>query len=76
MAEQGSGWRYEHEVLRRTIAALEPGAPALNREEALTLLDQFTETRKNLDDLQAAIEKARRAREQRLGLGDDEAPPE
>lgn len=74
MADDQPGWRYQHEVLRRSLTALPEGAPALDRDEAITLLDELTETRKQLEDLQQAIEKARVAREQRLGLGGDPEP--
>jgi hypothetical protein len=41
---------------RRSIAMLAPGTPALNRDEALELLEHF----------EAALREVRRLREQRL----------
>jgi hypothetical protein len=70
MADGDAGWRYRQEVLRRTIAGLPEGAPALDREQALTLLDELTTTRKQLEDLRRAVDKARAAQASRLG-GDD-----
>jgi hypothetical protein len=40
---------------RRSIAMLTPGVPALNREEALELLEQLEEAQLRLGELEAAI---------------------
>ncbi len=43
--------RYQLEIMRRSIAMLSPGVPALSREEALGLFAELTEVEGRLDQL-------------------------
>ncbi len=51
--------RYELETLRRSLAMLRPGAPALDREEAMRLV-------RELQDLERQLRKLRRGLEELL----------
>jgi hypothetical protein len=46
---------YEYELLRRSIAMLTPGAPAIEREEALSLLHELASIRAELDQLKQGL---------------------
>ena len=63
--------RYELETLRRSLAMLRPGAPALDREEAMRLVRELQDLerqlrtlRRGLQDLLADTSDARRGRPQ------------
>jgi hypothetical protein len=47
--------RYEIERLRRSIVMLSPGAPALDREEALTVMAELQEAQTALRELRRAL---------------------
>jgi hypothetical protein len=51
--------RYELETLRRSLAMLRPGAPALDREEAMRLV-------RELQDLEHQLRRLRRGLEELL----------
>ncbi len=49
--------RHELEVLRRSIAMLTPGANALDREDAMRLLEELAHVQARLDNLKAGLRK-------------------
>ena len=58
--------RYELETLRRSLAMLRPGAPALDREEAMRLV-------RELQDLERQLRTLRRGLQELLSETDDES---
>jgi hypothetical protein len=48
--------RYELESLRRSLAMLRPGAPALDREEAMRLVRELQHFEEQLRRLRAGLE--------------------
>ena len=49
--------RYELETLRRSLAMLRPGAPALDREEAIRLVRELQELERRLRSLRQALQQ-------------------
>ncbi|HSZ36455.1 MAG TPA: hypothetical protein VK773_05130 [Acidimicrobiales bacterium] len=49
--------RYELETLRRSIAMLRPGAPALDREEAMRLVRELQLLERQLRTLRRGLEE-------------------
>jgi hypothetical protein len=49
--------RYELETLRRSLAMLRPGAPALDREEAMGLVRELQELERQLRMLREGLQK-------------------
>ena len=49
--------QYELETLRRSIAMLQVGAPALNREAAMRLVDELQEFEQQLRHLRGGLQK-------------------
>ncbi len=49
--------RYELEWLRRSIAMLRPGAPALDREEAMGLVRELQDLERQLRTLREGLER-------------------
>ncbi len=49
--------RYELETLRRSLAMLHPGAPALDREEAMGLVRELQELERQLRSLRQGLER-------------------
>ena len=48
--------RYELETLRRSLAMLRPGAPALDREEAMDLVREIQDLERRLRALREGLE--------------------
>lgn len=48
---------YELEILRRSVAMLSPGAPALRREDALRLLGELAAVEARLERLLAELRR-------------------
>jgi vacuolar-type H+-ATPase subunit D/Vma8 len=48
--------RYELETLRRSLAMLRPGAPALDREEALRLVRELQDLERQMRTLREGLE--------------------
>ena len=48
--------QYELETLRRSLAMLRPGAPALDREEAIGLVRELQELERQLRTLREGLE--------------------
>jgi vacuolar-type H+-ATPase subunit D/Vma8 len=48
--------RYELETLRRSLAMLRPGAPALDREEAMRLVRELQDLERQLRRLRRGLE--------------------
>ena len=48
--------RYELETLRRSIAMLRPGAPALDREEAMRLVRELQDLERQLRRLRHGLQ--------------------
>jgi ABC-type taurine transport system ATPase subunit len=57
MSVQGPGRSYELDILRRSLAMLTPGVPALRREQALELLDELVEVQHRLDRLKRELRR-------------------
>ena len=49
--------RYELETLRRSLAMLRPGAPALDREEAIRLVRELQELERQLRSLRHGLQQ-------------------
>jgi vacuolar-type H+-ATPase subunit D/Vma8 len=49
--------QYELETLRRSLAMLRPGAPALDREEAMGLVRELQELERQLRTLRRGLER-------------------
>lgn len=49
--------RYELETLRRSLAMLRPGAPALDREEAMRLVRELQELERQLRTLRRGLQE-------------------
>jgi hypothetical protein len=49
--------RYELETLRRSLAMLRPGAPALDREEAMRLVRELQDLERQLRTLRRGLEE-------------------
>ena len=49
--------RYELETLRRSLAMLRPGAPALDREEAMSLVRELQELERQLRTLRVGLQR-------------------
>ncbi len=49
--------RYELETLRRSLAMLRPGAPALDREEAMGLVRELQELERQLRTLREGLQR-------------------
>ncbi|HXA74002.1 MAG TPA: hypothetical protein VNV83_07175 [Acidimicrobiales bacterium] len=49
--------RYELETLRRSLAMLRPGAPALDREEAMRLVRELQELERQMRTLRWGIQE-------------------
>jgi hypothetical protein len=49
--------RYELETLRRSLAMLHPGAPALDREEAIRLVRELQELERQLRSLRRGLQQ-------------------
>lgn len=49
--------RYELETLRRSLAMLRPGAPALDREEAIGLVRELQELERQLRTLRRGLQR-------------------
>jgi len=49
--------RYELESLRRSLAMLRPGAPALDREEAMRLVRELQDLERQLRGLREGLER-------------------
>ena len=49
--------RYELESLRRSLAMLRPGAPALDREEAIGLVRELQDLERQLRTLRRGLER-------------------
>jgi len=49
--------QYELETLRRSLAMLRPGAPALDREEAMGLVRELQELERQLRTLRQGLER-------------------
>jgi vacuolar-type H+-ATPase subunit D/Vma8 len=49
--------RYELETLRRSLAMLRPGAPALDREEAMRLVRELQELEPQMRTLRRGIQE-------------------
>ncbi len=49
--------RYELETLRRSLAMLRPGAPALDREEAMRLVREFQQLERQLRTLRRGLQE-------------------
>jgi vacuolar-type H+-ATPase subunit D/Vma8 len=49
--------RYELETLRRSLAMLRPGAPALDREEAMRLVRELQELERQMRTLRRGIQE-------------------
>jgi vacuolar-type H+-ATPase subunit D/Vma8 len=49
--------RYELETLRRSLAMLRPGAPALDREEAMHLVRELQELERQLRRLRRGLQE-------------------
>ena len=49
--------RYELETLRRSLAMLRPGAPALDREEAMRLVRELQDLEHQLRTLRRGLEE-------------------
>jgi vacuolar-type H+-ATPase subunit D/Vma8 len=49
--------QYELETLRRSLAMLRPGAPALDREEAISLVRELQELERQLRTLRQGLER-------------------
>jgi vacuolar-type H+-ATPase subunit D/Vma8 len=49
--------QYELETLRRSLAMLRPGAPALDREEAISLVRELQELERQLRTLRHGLER-------------------
>ena len=49
--------RYELETLRRSLAMLRPGAPALDREEAIRLVRELQELERQLRLLRHGLQQ-------------------
>jgi vacuolar-type H+-ATPase subunit D/Vma8 len=49
--------RYELETLRRSLAMLRPGAPALDREEAMRLVRELQDLERQLRRLRGGLEE-------------------
>jgi vacuolar-type H+-ATPase subunit D/Vma8 len=48
--------RYELETLRRSLAMLRPGAPALDREEAMRLVRELQDLERQLRTLRRGLQ--------------------
>ncbi len=48
--------RYELETLRRSLAMLRPGAPALDREEAIRLVRELQDLERQLRSLRLGLQ--------------------
>lgn len=48
---------HELEILRRSIAMLSPGVPALSREDALGLLGELTDVQSRLERLRSDLRR-------------------
>jgi hypothetical protein len=49
--------RYELETLRRSLAMLRPGAPALDREEAMRLVRELQELERQMRTLRRGLQE-------------------
>ena len=49
--------RYELETLRRSLAMLRPGSPALDREEAMGLVRELQELERELRTLREGLQR-------------------
>jgi hypothetical protein len=49
--------RYELETLRRSLAMLRPGAPALDREEAIRLVRELQDLERQLRSLRRGLQQ-------------------
>jgi vacuolar-type H+-ATPase subunit D/Vma8 len=49
--------RYELETLRRSLAMLRPGAPALDREEAIRLVRELQSLERQMRTLRRGLEQ-------------------
>jgi vacuolar-type H+-ATPase subunit D/Vma8 len=49
--------RYELETLRRSLAMLRPGAPALDREEAMRLVRELQDLERQLRTLRRGLQQ-------------------
>jgi vacuolar-type H+-ATPase subunit D/Vma8 len=49
--------RYELETLRRSLAMLRPGAPALDREEAMRLVRELQDFERQLRTLRRGLQE-------------------
>ena len=49
--------RYELETLRRSLAMLRPGAPALDREEAMRLVRELQDLERQMRTLRRGIQE-------------------
>ncbi len=49
--------RYELETLRRSLAMLRPGAPALDREEAMQLVRELQDLERQLRTLRLGLQE-------------------
>jgi hypothetical protein len=46
---------HELEIIRRSIVMLSPGAAALNREQAVELLEELQQVQRRLEDLRDGL---------------------
>ena len=49
--------QHEVEILRRSVVMLAPGAPALNREQAIELLGDLQQVQGRLDQLRDGLQR-------------------
>ncbi|HSH23787.1 MAG TPA: hypothetical protein VK975_06985 [Acidimicrobiales bacterium] len=49
--------RHELEVMRRSLAMLTPGVPALTREDALRLVEELAQVQTQLDRLREGLRR-------------------
>jgi vacuolar-type H+-ATPase subunit D/Vma8 len=61
--------QYELETLRRSLAMLRPGAPALDREEAMGLVRELQELERQLRTLRQGLERLLAEAGPQPGLG-------
>jgi hypothetical protein len=49
--------RHELEIIRRSVVMLRPGAPALNREQAVELLEELQLVQGRLDQVRQGLQR-------------------
>lgn len=50
-------WRHELEIMRRSLAMLTPGVPAVTREDAIRLVEELTKVQAQLDRLRDGLRR-------------------